>query len=215
MKQLDKKTVIIASLAICIGYVIALYVYPSIPNVVVSHWNAMGEPDGFMPKELLLFLTPSIALFLFMFFAYIPRIDPFKKNFHAFKMSYNRLLIFLILFLIYVHIAIIVWNIGYSYNMLQAIMAALAWLFLGIGDVLRNIKQNWFVGIRTPWTLSSEYVWERTHDVGGYLFEISGILIIFGILVPSMSVFIVLGSVVGSLVITLIYSYTLYKREQQ
>ncbi|MCD6528067.1 SdpI family protein [bacterium] len=101
----------------------------------------------------------------------IPKIDPLKKNLEKFRNYFERFFILLFLFLFYLYLLTIFWNLGLRFYIGQAMIPALAILFYYCGVLLEKAKRNWFIGIRTPWTLSSDEVWDKTHQLGGRLFN--------------------------------------------
>ncbi|PIR66985.1 MAG: hypothetical protein COU51_01040 [Parcubacteria group bacterium CG10_big_fil_rev_8_21_14_0_10_36_14] len=118
----------------------------------------------------------------------------------------------MVVFFTYVDGLIIAWNLGYYFNMGQAILPATGALFIFIGTILKHIKRNWFLGIRTPWTLTSDEVWEKTHKMGSRLFVASGILAIFSAYFEGYSMFFVLFPILFSVLYLFLYSYLVYKK---
>jgi uncharacterized membrane protein len=96
----------------------------------------------------------------------------------------ERFTVILIGFLFYLYLLMILWNIGMRFQMPQLLAPAFGILFYYAGVLTEKAKRNWFIGIRTPWTLSSEEVWERTHRIGGKLFKIAGVITLLGIVLP-------------------------------
>lgn len=103
---------------------------------------------------------------------------------------------------------------GVQYDMQRVVLPAVAILFLYISLLLKNSKRNWFVGIRTPWTLSSDLVWKKTHKLGSVLFALTAILIFAAGFTSQASIMIVLGSIIGTVLITVVYSFVEYKKEK-
>ena len=95
------------------------------------------------------------------------------------------------------------------------IVPAIAILFFFIGILVENAKRNWFIGIRTPWTLSSAKVWDRTHKRGGRLFKIAAVIAFFGVFFPDYSVWMVLIPILLVSVYTIVYSYLEFKKEKK
>lgn len=204
---------IITILIIIISFIIAFYYYPKLPDTLASHWNAQGEVDGYMSKFWALFLMPIMSVGLFLMFIIIPKIDPLKKNIEKFRKYFDVFMVLIVLFMFYVFILTVVWNAGKSFNMGQAMTPAMGLLFYYVGVLIGHAKRNWFVGIRTPWTLSSEKVWEKTHKLGSKLFKIAGIIAFLGIFFPSFAIWIVLVPVLFVAFYTLAYSYIIYQKE--
>jgi len=184
------------------------------PDKVASHWNTAGEVNGYMSKFWGLFLLPIVTFGMAGLFWFLPKIDPINKNFDSFRESYNTIIISIILFLTYVHGLTVVWNLGVPFDLTRFILPSLGVFFIILGSSLTNIKRNWFVGFRTPWTLSSDSVWEKTHRLGARLFEAAGVLVVLSILVPKYAFLVLAVTILGSTMLIVIYSYILYKKEQ-
>jgi uncharacterized membrane protein len=202
---------IIAGLLITVAFTIA--VYPTVPEKVVSHWNAAGHADGSMPKFWGLGLIPLIMLALVGLFAVLPRIDPYKKNYEKFGNWYEGFILLFILFMLAVQAQIILWSIGYPISPNLTFPFLIGALFIYIGFLLGHAEQNWFVGIRTPWTLSSETVWKKTHEIGGKLFKVAGIISFFGVLAGEFAMWFILVPALAVAVYTVTYSYFEYQKE--
>jgi len=192
---------------------VGIYFYSQMPDRVASHWNAQGEVDGYMPKSWGLFFMPLLLTGLFLLFLLIPKIDPLKENIKKFRKYFDAFIVLLTLFLFYVYLLTIFWNIGFRFNMGQLMIPALGILFYYCGILVENAKRNWFIGIRTPWTLSSETVWDKTHKIGGRLFKVTGVIAFLGIFFPKESILFVMIPVLLVAAYTLIYSYFAYQKE--
>jgi len=197
---------------IIVSFAIGLYFYPQMPEKLASHWNTRGHVNGYMPKFWALFLMPFLSIGLFLLFIFIPKIDPLKNNIKKFRKHYDWFVVSVILFLFYIYLLTIFWNIGIKFNMTQFLMPGLAALFYCCGVLLKNVKRNWFIGIRTPWTLSNEKVWDKTHKIGGKLFKISGIIALIGIILPDYAPFFILVPVFFSVTYVFAYSYFEYRK---
>jgi len=90
---------------------------------------------------------------------------------------------------------------------------AMAALFYYCGILVENAKRNWFIGIRTPWTLSNEKVWEKTHKLGGKLFKAAAIIILFGIVLKGYALLFILVPVIFVSFYLIVYSYVEYQKE--
>ncbi len=115
------------------------------------------------------FLTPCISIFIFGLFLLIPKIDPLKKNIEKFRSYYEWFIVLMIAFLAYIYFATLAWALGYRFSMNAAILPPIAALFYFVGVLCENSKRNWFIGVRTPWTLSSDRVWGRTNKLAGII----------------------------------------------
>lgn len=180
---------------------------------MASHWNVRNEVDGYMPRFWGLFFAPAVLLALFLMFLVIPRIDPLRRNIEMFRRFFESFIIVLFLFLLYLYALTLAWNLGYRFVMVQLLAPGFAALFYLTGVMLERTKRNWFVGIRTPWTLSSDRVWDRTHRRGGRLFKIAGALSLGGMIVPSAALFFILAPILLAAADLVVYSYREYRAE--
>ena len=192
-----------------------LLLWNRLPDQMASHWNINDQVDGYMPKFWGVFLMPLVSLGLFLLFRVIPNIDPNKANIAEFRESFNLFIVLFMAFMLYVHGLTLAWNLGYTgFRLSTALVPAIGLLFLFIGFMLRQAKRNFFIGIRTPWTLSSDRVWDKTHRLGAILFMASGVLAFFGGLAGGMTAFWMLFvPLIGSVIFLLVYSYVLYQQE--
>jgi uncharacterized membrane protein len=211
---MEKSKIIIIGIII-LSFLVGVHFYPQMPERVASHWNAQGEVDGYMSKGWGLFFMPLMSVVLFLLFLLIPQIDPLKENIRKFRKYFDGFIVLLMLFLFYIYLLTVFWNIGLRFNMGQLMIPALGILFYYCGILVENAKRNWFIGIRTPWTLSSETVWEKTHKIGGRLFKAAGVIAFLGIFFPKRSILFVIIPVLLVTVYTLIYSYFEYQKEMK
>jgi len=209
-----RKSAIIILGIILLSFLIGIYLYPKMPEKMASHWNAQGQVDGYVSKFWGLFLMPFISLALFLLFILIPKIDPLKANIEKFRKYFDGFIIFTILFLFYLFTLTIFWNFGVKFSMNQVLPPAFGILFFYCGILIEKAKRNWFIGIRTPWTLSNDKVWERTHKIGGKLFKVVGIIAFLGIIFPNYAFFLILFPVIAVSIYTVIYSYFEYRKER-
>jgi uncharacterized membrane protein len=208
-----KTASIIALLIIILTFAIGIYFYPLMPDKLASHWSAQGQVNSYMPKFWGLFLMPLISVVLLALFLLIPKTDPLKENIAKFRKYFDGFIILLFLFLFYIYLLSIFWNLNLKYNMIQALMPAFAVLFYYMGILISNAKRNWFIGIRTPWTLSSEAVWDKTHQLGGKMFKASAIIALLGMFFQQAAIFFVLIPIIFTAIYTIVFSYFQYQKE--
>jgi len=205
----------IAFFIVLLSFAAALYLfyfYPGLPARFASHWNAAGQVNGYVSKFWGLFLEPLISLVLLITFLIIPKVDPLKENIAKFRNYFDTFVLLIMIFLFYLYALTIFWNIGHRFNMIVTLVPAFAVLFLYAGILVENAKQNWFIGIRTPWTLSNEAVWNKTHKLGGQLFKASGLAALFGIVFQNYAILFVILPVILTAIYAVIYSYVEYQK---
>jgi uncharacterized membrane protein len=200
---------------ILVSFLIGAYLYPYMPEKMASHWDANGSVDGYMPKLWGLFLLPVISAILFLVFMLIPKIDPHKGNIEKFRGHFDVFILLLFVFLFYVHMLTMLWNLSYRFNIIQLLAPAFGLIIYYAGIMMENAKQNWFIGVRTPWTLSSEVVWDKTNKLAGKLFKVAGVLAAMGLIFPKYAIFLILVPVILAAVYPIIYSYQKYQQEKK
>ena len=138
-----------------------------------------------------------------------------KANIAQFQEAFNLFIVLMAGFMLYIYGLTLAWSLGYTnFRMSGAMLPAIGLLFIFIGFMMRQARRNFFIGIRTPWTLSSDTVWNETHRVGAVLFIISGALAFFGGFFGGTTAFwMMFVPIIGSTLFLLAYSYLLYRRE--
>ncbi|MEW6721851.1 MAG: SdpI family protein [Candidatus Micrarchaeota archaeon] len=198
-------------LLIALSFALGAYAYPSLPEQSASHWNFDGEADGYSPRLFVAFFIPALLAALTALLVLLPRIDPLRANIESFRGHYYGFILAMAIFLAVIHAQAILWNLGYPVSFSLTMPILLGGLLFYLGIVLEKSKRNWFIGIRTPWTLSSDVVWERTHKAGGKVFKVAGILMLFGAVLPSFAFLMIIGLVVLASLGTAAYSYFVFR----
>src|SRR3990172_9478163 len=177
---MSTRTTIIFSLILIVLAVLAgILLWDKLPDQMASHWNENDQVDGYMSKFWGMFMMPLVTLGMLGLFLIVPSIDPLKANIAQFRGTFNAFIALIIAFMLYIHGLTLAWSLGYqNFKMSIAMLPFIGVLFIFIGNLMRKAKRNWFIGIRTPWTLSSDRVWDETHRIGSVLFMISGVFAI-------------------------------------
>ena len=209
-----RTTIFVTIFLIAFAVAFSISVYDRLPEQMASHWNATNRVDGYISRFWGAFLMPVVSVGMLLLFLVIPQIDPLKANIAKFREYFNAFIAIMVGFMVYMHILTMLWNLGYDqFNMGTAMLPALGLIFVFAGVMMRKAKRNFFIGIRTPWTLSSDRVWDETHRLGSTLFITSGILALLGAFFPDYAIWFILVPIMGSTLLLLVYSYVLYQRE--
>ncbi|WP_435153127.1 SdpI family protein [Haladaptatus sp. DFWS20] len=203
---------LVALLLVVIAFGVSAYFYPQMPDRMATHWNASGDADGTMSKLWGLFLLPTLTAGLLVLFAVIPRIDPLSENIQMFREQYELFVVLFVAFMLYVHSLVILWNLGYRFEFTTVLAPAMGVLFYFIGTLMNRVERNWFVGVKTPWTLSNDEVWKNTHSRAGTLFKFAGIIAVLGAFVPVYAIYFMVVPAVGTSIYLTVYSYVEYRR---
>lgn len=209
-----RKSEMVIFIIVLASFAVSFWAYPNMPGVIITHWDLYGQPNGYMNQFWGSFLPPLISLFLFILFFVLQRILPLKENIEKFRKEFDYFMIFLFLFLFYLNNLSIMWNFGLNFSLVRFIVPAFALMWYVCGEVLEKSKRNWFFGIRTPWTLNSDSVWDKTHKLGGILFKASGIISLLGMIFVNWAFFLVIASISVSGIIVVVHSYFIYKQEK-
>ncbi|MEK6967744.1 MAG: SdpI family protein [Nanoarchaeota archaeon] len=206
--------VIAAAILIVAMFVITFALYPMLPDKMATHWGLEGKVNGYSSKSFGAFLTPVIGVFAFLALILLPKLDPLKKNVEEFIGAYHLFIFVFSAFFFYIQVLILASNLGYGFSFTFALGPAFAILFYCAGMLLEQTKQNWFIGVRTPWTLSNPEVWDKTNKHAAKLFKIGGLA--FGLVMVFLpkALIVVLALMMIGVVWIVFYSYLMLKKEK-
>lgn len=204
---------LIAALVVVATLIATLVVYPDLPSRVPMHWNFRGEVDRYGAKPEI-FLMPLFMAGIVLFFAALPWLSPRRFEVDTFRSTYLYIMILLLVFLAYLH-ALHLWTaFSRPLNMNRALMGAGFIIIALLGNVLGRVRRNFFIGVRTPWTLASEKVWDATHRFAARVFVLAGLLGLLSLAVTA-SPLAGLVILVAAALASALYSLAHYKRLQR
>ncbi len=203
-----------ASLLVLVAafYALALAFYAAMPEPMASHWNAQGVVDGYTSRFWGMFLLPFIVTGISLLLVFIPRIDPLKANIARFRAVYDWFVVFFAAYMLFIYALTLLWNLGARFDFLQVMVPSMAALLFFAGVLTERARRNYFIGIRTPWTLSNEEVWDRTHKIGGRLFKAAALVSLLGVFWPGLAIWFILVPILLVTVIAIVLSYVIYQR---
>lgn len=169
---------VIPWLLILLSVILAFYFYWRFPDKVAIHWDVNGQPNGYASPFIAAFFSPVLLILLLLLFKWLPTIDPLKKNYTKFENIYQYLVITFLTFIVFLQIISGIAAINLATPVDVLVLTLIGVLFIILGILLPKIKKNWFLGIRTPWTLSDDAIWEQTHKIARYTFIAGGLLMI-------------------------------------
>ena len=207
-----KLSVTLITIFIVLGVIISAVAYPLLPEQVASHWGANDQVDGYMSRFWGVALMPLITLAMALLFLAIPAMDPLKENIAKFREAFNTFIVLIVAFMLYVHILTLIYNLGYTFRMSLALIPGLGLIFVFAGVMMAKAKRNYFIGIRTPWTLANDYVWDETHKLGSKLFIAAGILSVLTMFLGENGFWLMMVLILGAAFVPVIYSYILFTR---
>ena len=214
--KISFKTEILPILLIIISIVSSFYFLQQMPEKIPTHWNFQGKIDNWGNSSSHILTINSVMIGVYLLFLALPYIDPRKKRYEQFKKIYHIFKNIIILFFALIFFITNLSAVGYNINVSTYIPLMVGLLFIVIGNYMGKIKMNWFMGIRTPWTLSSEETWNKTHQLGGKLFMLSGMLIALEGFLPinyRLPIFILAITII--LIGTIFGSYLIYLKTKK
>jgi uncharacterized membrane protein len=214
---MNNKKMVLFYVLILIGipFIYAAYLYPSLPEIIPTHFNIKGEADGFGSKDSI-YLGPSImgiaSLFTYFFLTYIKKIDP-KRSEQMEDGLFQKFGFFTVLFLTALSMVILYATSHQGISIEKLLFPMMGLAFAGIGLYMPKLKQNYFAGFKLPWTLDNVDNWNATHKIAGKVWLYGGVIQFFaGLVFSSVASFVIffIAMVVMVLVPT-IYSYRMFK----
>lgn len=196
---------------LALAFAVPTLLYGRMPEDVPSHWNAYGEMDGTIAKPIGPFVGAMACAFVYALYLALPRLSPKGFDLDRFRGAYDAIMVCLVGAMAVVSVAVSLAAAGVAVPMAPVIGVTIGIVFAVMGNYMGKVQRNFFVGIRTPWTLANEEVWLRTHRVAGKLFVASGVVL-------AVSSFFGPGLVVGvafALVasfVPVVYSYVLHRK---
>jgi uncharacterized membrane protein len=185
-----------------------------LPVRVASHWDLHGAVNGYSSRLALVLLVPLMSVVMAVVLAYVPQLDPKRRNFPLHAGAYWVVTNVILGFLALVHVVLIGINLGWQINLEAVLGLGLGILFIVLGNVLTRVRPNWIFGVRTPWTLSSDLSWRETHRIAGYGFVAAGLVVLITAFAAPKAVFVVMMVGVGSTaVVAVTWSYFAWKRD--
>jgi len=198
---------------VVVAAVIGAALYDRLPDRVATHFDIHGHPDGSTAKGVAILIAPVLVALLGLLFAALPRISPKGYRLEPFQRTYEIIAI-AVLVVAFTDVMMSLWfALGHPIEVNRVVTLGTGLLFVVIGNFLGKVTRNFFVGIRTPWTLANDEVWLRTHRIGGLLFVAGGAVILIAGFVGTAGSLAVMISVITAIVLFLtVYSYVLYRR---
>lgn len=209
----NKKNILVSFILMLVPLAIGAFFYSKMPEQLPTHFGLDGNPDKFSSKDVALFQMPIIMVGVQLIMVFMLNKDP-RKKYQSEKLYIISLFIIPIL-TIMISSLTVAYGMGSKVEINRIIIVAISLLFVVMGNFLPKSKRNYTMGIKNPWTLSSDVIWEKTHRLGGYTFVISGIVgIVFGLVLKN-SAFAIFMLIMAAGIIPTVYSYILYERENK
>lgn len=193
----------------------ALVVYPSLPARIPMHWGVAGGVDRWGAKWPSAFLMPLVGVGLWLLFPALRRLDPRRRHYDRFEETFWLLVNAMVAFMAVMEVATLGAALGWPMDMTRVVLILVGLVFVVLGNYLPRVRSNWWMGIRTPWTLESERVWRETHRLGGRTFVAGGLVtMVAALLPPLVRPWVALAGLLVGGFVPVVYSYVLWRREQ-
>jgi uncharacterized membrane protein len=205
---------IIALLLFVASIALPAWLYPGLPDQIPTHWNIKGQVDGYGGKWTL-FLFPAMTVPLLLLFYFLPALSPRNFEVDAFRSTYLYIMDVVLGLFAYMQ-AVLLYTVYHavhgdnSFDIGRAFFAGIFLFFAMMGNVMGKVRKNFYIGIRVPWTLASDRVWNDTHRLGAWVMTAAGV-IGFVLTLLNVPIWVSFGLLVGSMVILLVYSFLRYK----
>ena len=201
---------------IAAAWAISLAAFERLPDRIPTHWGMTGEVDGWSGRTVGAFGFPTLMLVMWGILYWLPSIDPRRDNYAKFRGSYDAVVAAVLGLMLIVHGAVIAVSLGWDVPIPVVISLSVGALLIVVGNLLPRARPNWFFGIRTPWTLSSDRVWDRTHRVGGRVMVVAGLIVAVSGLAPApWPVILVTVAAIGGAVVPIVYSYVAWREDRR
>lgn len=196
---------------VVVAFAVPSFLYTSMPEQVPSHWSIEGVADGFTPKPWGPFTSAFAVLAMGLLYVAIPRLSPKGFQIESFRSSYDAMMLTLAAAMCVVSVSVAFASAGYEVPVGRIVGVSVGLAIAVLGNLMGKVRRNFFIGIRTPWTLADDEVWLRTHRVAGVLFTCAGLLMACTAFTPF---FLTVGvfAVLAAAMVSILYSYVCYRQ---
>jgi uncharacterized membrane protein len=193
---------------------VTVLVWPALPERIPTHWGISGEVDGWSNRWPGAFIMPAAGLALWLLLPVLRKLDPRRANYERFDETFWLVLNLLLVFFAVMHVLTLGAALGLVGDVTRWVVALLGLMMVVLGNYLPRVRSNWWMGVRTPWTLENERVWRDTHRLAGRTFLAGGLVAMLAALLPPATRFWVgMGALMVGAMVPVVYSYVLWRRE--
>ena len=198
-------------LLIVLVLVLTALAYPHVSDVVATHWNMNNQPNGYSHKWALFLISPGLMLGIMLLMRALPWLSPKNFEVDTFRATYLRIMVMILAVIAYMHCVMLWVNLGHSMDIGRTVVGGVCLLFALLGNLLGKLRRNFYLGIKTPWALANERVWNATHRFGAKAFVVAGLV---GLLLTTVGLdgWPVLSVLVAGGLVSVIYSLAYYKQ---
>jgi immunity protein, SdpI family len=202
---------VVCLMVVLAGLALAAVMYPRLPDPMPSHWNAAGDINGWMPRFWGVMIFPIVMAAIWLMFLVLPRISPRGFEMDPFVRAWGYLRVAFLAFMLYIEVIVFQAAQNQGKMAQEGLFVAVGVLFVLMGNFLGKVTRNFFVGIRTPWTLANEEVWLRTHRLGGKCFVAAGFAVV-AISLLGLGPWAMMAVILAAALVPVVYSYVIYRK---
>lgn len=196
---------------VVLGFALVAAMYASLPDPMPTHWDMQGQVNGSMPKLWGAWLLPAITALIWISLLIVPRISPRGFGMESFGRPWKVVRYAILVFLLLCEVLVLRAAATHAPFPSRILEVSVGALFMAIGNPLGKVTRNFFFGIRTPWTIASEEVWNRTHRLAGKLFVVAGLAVAVTAF-WEVGAEVIIGAILAAVLIPAVYSYVIYRR---
>lgn len=205
------RSLIVSAVFVLMALGVAIWLYPRLPTQVPSHWDMAGNVNGYMPRFWAAAFPALMVAVLALLTWLLPVISPKRFRIGPFANVYVGLMLVIQAFMLVTGIIMLLAGAGFNVAVPMVAMLGVGTLLVVLGNYMGKLRRNFFIGIRTPWTIASEATWERTHRLAGPLFVVAGIVVLVTAALGSAP-WIGLVCIGVAALVPVVYSYLVYRR---
>lgn len=204
------RTLIVSAVFVAIAVGATIWLYPRLPAQVPIHWDINGQANRYAPRFWGAAMWPLLIFGLAVLTMVLPAISPRRFEIKPFAGIYGALMLVIQGVMLVIGMTALLVGAGFALPLSTIVPLAVGVLLMVLGNYMGKLRKNFFIGIRTPWTLASDAVWERTHRLAGWVFVLAGMAMVLATLAHAMPGW-GLMVIVAVLLIPYVYSFFVYR----
>jgi len=185
--------------------------YPHLPNTIPTHWDAHGNVNGWSAKWTLFATVPGMMAAILLLFAALPWLSPKRFEVDSFRSTYLYIMVVILAMMTYMHALMLAAGLSWAVDVSRAIEGGVCLLIALLGNVMGKVRRNFYVGIRTPWTIANEQVWNATHRFAAKTFVGGGLLGLIAVILRA-PFWLPITMILIATLVPVIHSLVLYKQ---
>jgi uncharacterized membrane protein len=208
---MTRKYYLVAMLLTVAVLVATVVAYPRLPDSLATHWNLHNQPNGYSPKWTLFLVGPGLMAFMMLLMYVLPWLSPKNFEVDSFRSTYLQIMLMLVCMMACLY-AVTLWaGLGHAVDVGRAIVGGICLIFALLGNLMGKVRRNFYIGVRTPWSLANEQVWNATHRVAAKTLVAGGLLGL-ALIAAGLDGRSVIVVILAAAIIPIVYSLVFYKQ---